>query len=169
MAACDRNIDPRSRMHLDAAIGWLGLGNFQEAAIEIENVSDAFGHYPDVLEVRWDIAGKECQWEEALSIADSLVVGYPDRCSGWLHRSYCLHELGRTLEAWNKLLPAVERFPKEATIPYNLACYACQLGNLEHARVWLEKAAQIRGRRAIKTLAAGDADLKPLRTILSDW
>jgi len=77
--------------------------------------------------------------------------------------------LGRTLEAWNKLLPAVERFPKEATIPYNLACYACQLGNLEHARVWLEKAAQIRGRRTIKALAADDADLKPLRTTLEEW
>ena len=169
MGAGNRSIDPHSRMHLDGAIGWLGLGNFREAALEIEKVSAAFSHYPDVLEVRWEITGKEGEWEAALTLAESLVVGYPDRCSGWLHRSYCLHELGRTLEAWNKLLPAVERFPKEATIPYNLACYACQLGNLEHARVWLEKAAQIRGRRTIKALAADDADLKPLRTTLEEW
>ncbi len=169
MAACDRGIDQRSRMHLDAAIGWLGLGNSREAAIEIEKVGLEFGHYADVLEVRWEIAAKQSEWEAALAVAESLVVGSPERCSGWLHRSYCLHELGRTLEAWNKLLPAFERFPKEATIPYNLACYACQLGNLEHAQSWLEKAAQIRGRRAIKALAAGDPDLEPLRAILDQW
>ena len=165
----NQTIDSTNMMHLDASVGWIGLGNLHEAEQEIDRVAPEYRDHPDVLEVRWELLGRQCRWPEALEIAERLVEFFPDRCSGWLHRSYCLHELRRTLEAWNKLVPVVEKFPKEATIPYNLACYACQLGNLEHAQEWLEKAALIRGRRAIKSLAVDDQDLQPLRTTLSSW
>jgi tetratricopeptide (TPR) repeat protein len=164
-----KDIDFANTRRLDASVGWIGLGNLKEAEVEIEQVASEFRLHADVLEVRWEIDGRQERWESALETAELLVESYPERCSGWLHRSYCLHELGRTLEAWNKLISAVERFPKEATIPYNLACYACQLGNLEQAQSWLEKAASIRGRRAIKSMAVEDQDLVALRTTLSSW
>jgi hypothetical protein len=31
-------------------------------------------------------------------------------------------------------------FNDDATIRYNLACYECQLGRLDQARAWLERA-----------------------------
>ncbi len=167
--ASPRILDRTSQIHLDAAVGWLGLGNPGEAGDEVARIASDFAEHPDVLEVRWEVSGRQERWEEALLIADSLVLGHPERSSGWLHRSYCLHELARTLEAWNKLFPAVDRFPKEATIPYNLACYACQLGNLKQAEEWLEKAAALRGRSAIKKLAAEDRDLDPMRSFFSAW
>jgi len=49
--------------------------------------------------------------------------------------------------AWGMLLPAFEKFPEEPTIPYNLACYACQMKRLDEARQWLERAATIAGKR----------------------
>ncbi len=58
----------------------------------------------------------------------------PDEPPGWIHRSFGLHELGRTSEAEQLLLPAATKFPNEPIIPYNLACYACRLGNIEVAR-----------------------------------
>jgi tetratricopeptide (TPR) repeat protein len=164
-----KDIDFANRRRLDASVGWIGLGNLTEAEVEIEQVAPEFRLHADVLEVRWEIDGRRERWESALETAELLVETYPERCSGWLHRSYCLHELGRTLEAWNKLISAFDRFPKEATVPYNLACYACQLGNLEQAQSWLEKAASIRGRRAIKSMAVEDQDLVALRTTLSSW
>lgn len=156
-------------MCLDAAVGWVGLGNIDEAAKELDQVSAEYENHPDVLEVRWELDGRRRRWQPALKTAELLVRGYPERCSGWLHRSYCLHELQRTLEAWNKLMPAYDRFPKEATIPYNLACYACRLGNLEQAQSWLERAVKIRGRRAIKSLALQDPDLMELHPVLQSW
>ena len=167
--ASPSKIDVENRRHLDAAVGWIGLGNLSEAECEIVQVACGFRLHADVLEVKWEIDGRQERWEAAIVSAELLVENYPERCSGWLHRSYCLHELGRTLEAWNKLVPSVDRFPKEATIPYNLACYACRLGNLEQAQQWLEKAAAIRGRRAIKSLAVEDEDLVALRKTLSSW
>ncbi|MCS1407729.1 MAG: hypothetical protein M2R45_00889 [Verrucomicrobia subdivision 3 bacterium] len=163
------DIDFQNSVFLDEAIGWLGLGNLAEAEGQINRVAPQFVRHPDVLEVRWDISGRRREWDQALSIAERLVEGYPERCSGWLHRSYCLHELRRTLEAWNKLLPAYSKFPKEGTVPYNLACYSCQLGNLEQAKGWLEKAAKISGHQAIRSLAINDQDLIPLRDKLKTW
>lgn len=64
--------------------------------------------------------------------------------------------------AWNALLPAFERFPDEATIPYNLACYACRLAELDLARTWFSRAAAIGGKEPMKKLALADDDLEEL-------
>jgi hypothetical protein len=45
---------------------------------------------------------------------------------------------------------------------YNLACYACQLGNLKEARQWLEKAFAIGDSKQLKLMALDDPDLEPL-------
>ena len=63
---------------------------------------------------------------------------------------------------WAALLPAFDKFPKEATIPFNLSCYACQLGQLEAARDWLARAVAINGKEKVMAMALNDSDLKPL-------
>jgi hypothetical protein len=60
------------------------------------------------------------------------------------------------------LLPVVDKFPEEFIIRYNLACYACQLGNLKETRDWLKKASDLADTKQIKLMALKDADLKPL-------
>lgn len=71
-----------------------------------------------------------------------MVETAPDRVSGWIHRAYALRRTadGGLSAAWDALLPAAELFPDETIIPYNLACYACQQGNIPAARSWLERA-----------------------------
>lgn len=77
--------------------------------------------------------------------------------------------MNRTREAWELLLPFARRFPKVSTIPYNLACYACQMGNHAEAERWLDKAVKLRSREEIKRLAIGDPDLKPLWSSIRKW
>jgi hypothetical protein len=50
---------------------------------------------------------------------------------------------------------------------YNLACYACQLGNLKQARKWLEKVIEIAGTNEIKLMALGDPDLEQLESCIT--
>jgi hypothetical protein len=47
-------------------------------------------------------------------------------------------------------------------IRYNLACYACQLGNLKEARHWLKRAIDLAGTKQVKLMALEDPDLEPL-------
>ncbi len=149
--------------HVRAAEGWLALGAIEEAAAELRRLTPAAQGQPEVLELRWHLAVHRGQWEAALDLARLVVIAAPDQPTGWIHQSYALHELKRTDEAWNLLRPMVERFPTDSTIPYNLACYACQLGDLGVAREWLRRAIKLRGKSEIKAMAAEDSDLQPLR------
>ena len=71
--------------------------------------------------------------------------------------------LERASESRIFLLSAAERFPKESTIPFNLACYAAQSQQPVEAWNWLLRAAEAEGdRKAIQRQALADPDLEAL-------
>lgn len=122
-------------------------------------------NHPDVLEVRWAICAEGRSWDAAAEVAEALTAVAPERSSGWVHRAYATRRMrGGGLEKAEKLLlAALERFPKESVIPYNLACYAAQLGRLDEAWEWLQKSIKVEGdEAAIIERALADKDLEPL-------
>jgi tetratricopeptide (TPR) repeat protein len=149
---------------LNAALGWLGLGCPADARAELDAIAPAQQSHPDVLEARWAIHAGERQWEAALDIARKLLSQAPERADGWLHHAYALRRTaeGGLEKAWEALKPAADKFPKEPIIPYNLSCYACQMRQLDEARVWLKRALKIGGKEDIKRMALADPDLEPL-------
>jgi hypothetical protein len=58
------------------------------------------------------------------------------------------------------LLNAESRFPNEAIIKYNLACYCCQTQDIETAKSYLKKTFAIDSSWRLKAL--DDEDLRPL-------
>jgi hypothetical protein len=54
------------------------------------------------------------------------------------------------------------KLPLLFAVPYNLACYACQLGNLKEAWEWLQVAVELCDAEEIRNLAINDPDLEPL-------
>jgi len=155
-------LQPPDTFHLQAAQGWLELGSPIESSEELEKITPQMRTHPDVLKVRWEIYAAQKKWEAALDIATTLMELEPEKPLGWVHRSYCLHELKRTAEARDNLLRVVDKFSMSATIPYNLACYECQLGNLPQAKKWLKAAFRIGNKKQMKRAALEDPDLKPL-------
>ncbi len=157
------DLAPPDSHHLRAALGWLELGNLCEARVEWDCIATANRHHPEVLEAGWRLCAEEKSWPAALDAAQRLIDLDPENPAGWIHRSYSLHELKRTIEARNQLLIVAEKFAGISTVAYNLACYACQLGHLDEARRWLDKAVQFKGKDTIKAMALTDPDLEPLR------
>ncbi len=157
-------LEPPETHYLSAAQGWVELGNPAEARAELAHICAALQFHPDVLEVRWVICVEEQHWEEGLQVARALVQAAPERASGWLHQAYALRRVaeGGVAKAWEALLPAFGKFPKEAIIAYNLACYACQLNQLETAREWLRRALALGEKEQIRLMALADDDLEPL-------
>jgi len=151
---------------VNAAEGWLELGDSLEAARELRRLSPAALGHPDVLDIRWRLHAARRQWDSALDVARLVTTMAPDRPSGWIHQSYTLHELKRTAEALHLLIPVAEQFPNEGIIAYNLACYACQLGDIAGAKIWLERASKVRGKLPLKEMALEDPDLAPLREFI---
>ena len=125
-------------LHLQAAHGWLELGNHLEANEELERITPELRAHPDVLEIRLEIFFRGKQWLGCIEIGNVLVEARPKKSIGWIHRSFALHELKRTQEAFELLLPAAKKFPALWVIPYNLACYCAQLNRLDDCKEWFQ-------------------------------
>lgn len=156
-------LEPPDSHFVQAAAGWLELGLPLEAASELARLPASARLHPDVLTLEWDLAARHGRWVEALDIALRLLEADHERPTGWINRSYALHELARTQEAHQALLDALPKFPAVGIIPYNLACYACQMGRLDEARTWLRQAMERDGRQTVVDRAREDRDLAPLK------
>lgn len=155
------NLPLDAQRYVDAAEGWLGLGDHVSANEELEQIPAELRAHPKVLLIRCSIYEKVKRWDACVDLAEAIVTKAPEIPDGWIRRSFALHELKRTQEALDKLLPAVEKFPEVWTIPYNLACYTCQLGRCDEAESWFKRAMEIDA-ETVKREAIDDPDLDPL-------
>ncbi len=148
-------------MSLQRAQGWLELHLPLEANEELEEVQPAMRAHPEVLKLRctiYDAAGK---WDMVLEVANCLHRQLPDDQFGGVHAAIALYRLGRTGEAKELSLTMVPRFPKDWSIPYNLACYCAQLGQIQEAQEWF-KAAMAIDAKTVKRVGITDPDLDPM-------
>lgn len=56
---CVKPFDPADRPRLQAAEGWVGLGDYAAANDELEQVTASNRSHPDVLQLRWRIYPKK--------------------------------------------------------------------------------------------------------------
>ena len=157
-------LEPPDTHYFAATVGWIELGNLAEAKAELSRISPECQRHPDVLELKWMLCAEEKDWKGGLEVAQSLLELSPERASAWLHQAYALRRVpdGSVRKAWDALLPAFEKFPKEFLIAYNLACYACQMSDLENARLWLQRAQKVSDPKKVKAMALADSDLESL-------
>ncbi len=148
--------------HLRAADGWSDLGLHTDAVVELDGISPAGQKHAAVMVMQGRIHAEIQDWSRCVELGEALVRRHPREIMGWLNRAYALHELRRTQDAWDALHPALEKFPKNWLIPYNLACYACQLGRSEDALHLLRAAMGCSDSKSIRLQALTDPDLKPL-------
>lgn len=138
------------------------LGDDKSAWEELSHLPEDYCWHPDAAELRWHLNSHKGNWEECLLISGRMIELSPERVNGWIHRSFALHELHRTQDALQQLLLAMDRFPKIWTIPYNLACYCAQLGQLGEARRWFAQAMNL-DRQSAMAAATDDRDIDPIR------
>ncbi|MSU21895.1 MAG: tetratricopeptide repeat protein [Pedosphaera sp.] len=154
-------LEPPDIHYLQAAEGWLMLGDHLSAYEELEKISPKMNLHIDVLHVRWHINAKEKKWDECVDIGRTMVELAPEHVRSWVNHGNAYFYQRRYQKAYDVLHPALVKYPKESSIPYNLACYTCQLGNLKDAKEWLVKALE-HGGNELKRQALNDHDLEPL-------
>ena len=155
-------LQPPDTHHLSSAIGWIELGDLVEATLDLGRISPASRVHPDVLEAHWQIHAKTMEWDKCAAVARQTTLAAPENAFGWIHLSFALHELKSTQAAYDNLAGVLDEFPEEWLMRYNLACYSCQLGNLDEAKQWLTEARRKGGAKQIKSMASDDPDLAPL-------
>jgi len=159
----------KNGMYLEAARGWLELGDARTATQELENISGLRRAQPDVLRVRLQIAMEARDWRSAFALAQGLIRVTQHDAEIFLWRSEALRHLpeGGVHKALALLLEATNDFPNEAAMPFQLACYNCQLGEEATAQCWLALAFEAAQRQGClkkwKAAALENHDLAPLR------
>lgn len=168
-------LEPPDSHLVRAAEGWVELGLPDEAEVELSRLAPGTAGHPQVLQAQWAIHAHRKEWGLAHTVAESLVQTVPEDVVGWIHRAYATRRMpgGGLQAAWDALRPASELFPDETIVPYNLACYACQLGKPDAARHWLGRAFSIaakhQARESLKQMALADPDLVQLRGEITAW
>ncbi len=151
-----------TRRRLEYASGYIGLGMHQEAADELKLIAEEEQESPEALRLWLALYHETKAWESLIAVAETLVGAEPDEEHGWISWAYALRELDRVNEAQEVLLQAeVLHGKSSAVLHYNLACYACLLGDHVDAKQRLATAFAMDAE--FKSAASDDPDLEAMR------
>lgn len=143
------------------AQGYLALGMVAEAAAELAQLPPDDAQRPEAMAVRLAVLHEQQRWGEVRDLARELVRRSPSEPALWVTWAYATRR-SESLEAAESILrEAATHHPVEATIQFNLGCYACQRGDLVSARALVDRAIALDPK--FSKLAATDSDLAPLR------
>ncbi len=152
-------ITPEKR--LTYAAGYLQLDLYKEAREELAALPPEAALTPAALTLKIEISMALAEWDEVIELAPRLIHHDPSTERPWVAWAYALRELQRHTEAQEILLTGRRLIRHPSTlVDYNLACYACLLGELEEARSLLEDV--FARDQSWREIARNDPDLAPL-------
>jgi tetratricopeptide (TPR) repeat protein len=135
-------LEPPDQRRWQAAVGYVELGMFHEANDELEEIDPFNRAAPEVLAARLAVSHGLERWELMQQVAKRLKEFEPDNIQWTISLAYATRAYSIDV-AMEILLSAQPRFPKEGAIPYNLACYYCQLGEIKTAKGYLTQAFEL--------------------------
>ena len=153
-------LEPEDLRHLTAAHGCAALGLPLDADAELDCVDADVRHLPEVLAVRIAIYSALKKWDLMQTVAKRMALYDPEDPPWTVSWAYATRradsiEAGRLI-----LVNAAERLPNIAIFHSNLACYECQLGDLEAAKIRLKRTFELDSQ--FRRVALDDEDLRPL-------
>lgn len=110
--------------------------------------------------VRMEVYRAVQKWDAMQTIARRLAKYDPNDVNWTVSWAYATRRAESLQAAQSILLEAVERLPNTAIFHYNLACYECQLGQIEVAKARLSHAFKLD--QSFRLLALDDDDLRPI-------
>lgn len=147
--------------HLSYALGYLQLGLLDEAREELAALPSDFFATPAALAVRLEVAMAAETWDDVLALAPELVGHDSTQERPWIAWAYALRERERIAEAQETLLAGARLIKSPSPlVAYNLACYACLLGERAEARRLLTEV--FARDKSWRDMARDDPDLAPL-------
>ncbi|MES2596102.1 MAG: hypothetical protein V4662_12235 [Verrucomicrobiota bacterium] len=144
-----------------AAQGYVELGLHEEAQVELSALPLDIRERVDVIELTVLCHMHHQHWVEGLALAQKLCRMEPDQPGGFIHAAFCLHELGRTIEALDVLARGPAALRTKPVYYYNLGCYLARLGEEEKALQHLKQSFEMDG--DLRRDARHDPDLHCLR------
>jgi Flp pilus assembly protein TadD len=145
------------------AHGYRELGLIAEAKYELSLIAAPHSEESDVLAEHVALHQETGEWPQLEKVCRQLARRHPEDPAWWIMWAYGARRADSLTAAEKVLLEAEMLHAEDATIQFNLGCYACQLGNLAAARARVQRAIALD--RNFEKIAQNDADLEPLRKV----
>lgn len=139
----------------------------EEAKAELDAVPAADARRPEIVALRVGLMQATEQWRALRVYARKLVHDEPEEAGWWIILAYAARRAATVRAAEKVLLEAERHHPQDATIQFNLGCYACQLGRLDVAKTRVVRSIALDS--SFLKNALEDSDLQPLRDAEPDW
>ncbi len=146
--------------NLLAAEGFIELGMPLDATAELEEIDPELRSATEVLALRVRIYSMLKCWKAMQTVSRTLALRDPDNVQWTVCWAYATRRADCLEAARLILVNAVERLPETAVFHFNLACYDCQLGQLNESKLRLQRTFELNS--AYRLQALEDDDLKPL-------
>ena len=160
-------LNEEAQWHLQRADGYLDLSMVKEAREELNTIPDALRENISVRQIDLRLAMASNHWAVAESLARELCTAFPDEPGFWILQAYAIRRASTIEDARKVLLEVQPRFPSVAVIPFNLACYECQLGHTDEAKQYLRAAIKLDPQ--CREMALEDSDLETLWPEIESW
>ncbi len=136
----------------------------RESVSELNAIEKPQQDRPEVLQLRLHHLMREKKWARALLISRRLCRVAPLCTAGFLHAGFCLHELGKTIQAKKLLLKGPVGLLREPIYYYNMGCYDALLGNRKSAQVHLLTSFKMDP--SFRDIAKQDPDLQSVQELI---
>lgn len=149
-----------TRWTLEKADGYMDLKMWDQALAELNKVPPEDEDSIAYRHIRLRLAIETEDWTTSTKLVIELQQALPEEPAFWVQRAYVARRAESIQVARTILCDALSRFPQTPVIPFNLACYECQLGELQLAHEYLQAAFALDP--SYRDLALCDEDLEPL-------
>lgn len=146
------------KVHWSRAIGYLKLEMFEQAREELGALPEELPWSKQKRSMEVEICQAQERWKEMKLLTLGLRMEFPGDVGWWIADAYATRRSKSVEEAREILLEGLVHHYDDATIRFNLACYACQLGSLGECMDLLKEA--VKRDERFKALAMEDEDLK---------
>jgi len=153
-------LEPDQQLYLTVAAGFVELGMFLDAEAALDDIDAFCRGLPEVLAVRMKIYQALERWELMQAAAKRMVEYDPDDAQWWVLWAQATRHSSSVEAARLILVNALERHAHDAGIHFNLACYECQLGNIDGAKEHLKTCFDFDPSMRLKALV--HEDLQPM-------
>ena len=152
------------KVHWSRVTGYMQLGIIEEALIDLAMLPDDDQWGKKKRAMRLEIFQQQKNWQEMAEVAHGLRMEFPEDVQWWIADAFATRRSQSIEQAREILLEGLACHYEDATIRFNLACYACQLGSLGECMDFLKEA--VKRDKRFKVMAMEDEDLKDVRDAL---
>lgn len=150
---------------LAAAEGYLTLKLPHDAWETLDEIDpEERGSLP-VISIRLEILSSMQRWKEVSRIGREAISQFPQAGHLYLQTSYGVRRHENLTAAYLILSSGNHALSDNALFHFNMACYECQLGQQDSARLRLKQAIKLN--RLCKQMALDDPDLEPMWQMIS--